>query len=416
MKVISDLHTHSRFAMACSPGITLKGMEETALVKGINLVSTGDFTHPEWLKEIKAQLEEDGTGLPRLKGSDKGTRFIIGTEVSTVFDSGKGKTRKIHSCILVPSMESAEMINDRLSKYGSLSSDGRPTLSMKASELLDVVFSVEKNAFVFPAHAWTPYFGVFGSMSGFDSMKEAYEDQEKHIYALETGLSSDPAMNWRVSALDKYALISNSDFHSLGKMGREANVFDLEELTYDSLISAIKDKDAKRFNSTIEFYPEEGKYHYDGHRECKFSVNPETSVLKACPVCGRKLVNGVLHRVNDLADRPVGFVPKNPIPFVKLVPLREVIADAMRKSAYSTAVEGAYRDLVALDTEFNILMSTDEETIASRSTIEVSQAIANMRSGNITIKPGYAGAFGEVDLLNRTKGKVEKVKQRGLFD
>ena len=417
MRVIADLHTHSRFARACSSRITPSSMEETALVKGINLVSTGDFTHPEWLNEVKAKLEGDGTGLFRLKGSSKGVRFILGTEICTVFTLA-GRARKIHTCVLLPSTESAEAVNDRLSKHGSLASDGRPILSMKAAELLDIVFSSEKNAFVFPAHAWTPYFGVFGSMSGFDSMKEAYEDQERNIHALEMGLSSDPPMNWRVSALDRYTLLSNSDMHSLEKMGREANVFEVDEgkFTYNEIVRAMKEKDGGALKSNLKFYPEEGKYHYDGHRECGFSVNPETSQIMICPVCGRKLVTGVLHRVNDLADRQLGYKRQNAVPFVKLVPLREVIANATRKTVYSAAVENMYKELTTnLGTEFDVLMRANEEDIAKRSTEEVGKAIMNMRSGSITIKPGYAGVFGEIDLLNRTKGRLEMVKQRPLF-
>lgn len=405
MRTISDFHVHSRFAMACSASITLSGLMSASETKGISLLGTGDFTHPEWMNEIKRDLEEHNeTGLYKIKGSKSKVRFVISTEVSTIF-SQNNSVKKIHNIILMPSIESAESLNERLSKYGKLSSDGRPILSMSASELVEIIFQVERNAIVFPAHAWTPYFGVFGSLSGFNSMKDAYEDQEKHIHALETGLSSDSPMNWRISANDKYTLLSNSDMHSLEKLGRSANIFEIDEekLSYNSIINAIKNKDGKVLKKTIQFFPEEGKYHYDGHKDCKFSINPETSSITKCPVCGKKLLTGVLHRINNLADRPSGYVPNNPIPYIKIVPLKEVIADVMKKNTYSVAVGKMYTDLTSIWTEFDILIDVDPKSIAEKSTKEISQAIVNMRNGDITIKPGYAGIFGEIDLLNRSK-------------
>ena len=310
MKVIADFHTHSRFAMACSQNITLNGMEGAAIEKGINLIGTGDFIHGSWLQEIGANLEEDGgNGLFRLKGSKTGVKFILSGEICTIFNAKDRTLKKVHHCVAMPSIDSVKALRDALSKKGILDSDGRPILSMSAAELVEIVFSIDKNALVFPAHAWTPYFGVLGSISGFNSIRDAYEDQEKHIFALETGLSSDPPMNWCVSELDKYTLLSNSDMHSLPKMGREANVFELEEgFDYKTVIGAIHDRNGKKFKGTIEFYPEEGKYHYDGHKNCSFST-PPNSGISACPVCGKKLVVGVLHRVMDLADRELGFRP-----------------------------------------------------------------------------------------------------------
>ncbi len=403
--------------MACSSKITVLGIEQASVQKGINLVGTGDLTHPEWLKELKENLEPAEPGLYKVKGSPGGTRFILSGEVSTVFNKD-GKQRRIHHLMLLPSFEAAYAVNERLSKHGDLMSDGRPQLSMSAAELVEEIFNSEADAFVLPAHAWTPYFGVFGALTGFDSMKEAYEDQEKHIHALESGLSSDPAMNWRLSMIDKYSIISNSDMHSLDKLGREANIFDVEsgKLSYKSITGAMKEKGSGVLKSTIEFYPEEGKYHYDGHRQCGFSVDPEKSQLKKCPVCARSLVIGVLHRINDLADRPPGFVPKGAVPFVKLVPLREVIANATRKGVYSVAVGRTYSDLISsIGTELDILMNANDEDIAAIAGPEISQAIANMRNGNITIKPGYAGVFGEIDLLNRTKREDGTAGQRSLF-
>ena len=408
MRVISDLHVHSRFAMACSGSITLPGMEETALMKGINLVGTGDFTHPEWLKEIKGILEEvEETGTFRIKGSKSDVRFILSSEVCTIFQDRKNLTKKIHHCVLMPSLESVDALNSVLSKYGSLPSDGRPALSMKASELVEAVMGTNQNAFIFPAHAWTPYFGVFGSLSGFDSMKEAYEDQEKHIHALDTGLSSDPAMNWRISALDKYALIGTSDMHSLPKMGRKMSIFELDEMSYNDLINAIKENKPPKFSSTVDFFPEEGKYHFDGHRKCGVSIDPDKQKsITRCPVCGGKLVIGVLHRINSLADRDAGYVPKGRPPFVKVVPLREIIAYVFGKGPISLAVDKIYTSMISqLGTEYNILVNADAQKISDGFGEDIGTAISNMRSGNITIEPGYSGVFGKVDLLNRDKGK-----------
>jgi len=419
MKVIADFHTHSRFAMACSDKITIKGMEESAFAKGINLIGTSDFTHGAWLSEIKSNLEPDKeTRLFRIKGSDTGVRFVLSGEVSTIFTGNDKKVKKIHHIITLPDFDSLGSLREALKGFGNLDSDGRPQLSMSAAHLVEEVFKASKDAFVFPAHAWTPYFGVLGSISGFNSIKEAYEDQEKHIFALETGLSSDPPMNWRISELDKYTLLSNSDMHSLPKLGREANVFEIDEgkLTYDNIIDSIKKRDGKRLKRTIEFYPEEGKYHFDGHKDCKFSVDPTNSTLSVCRVCGKKLVIGVLHRVNDLADRPAGFVPKDSIPYVNLVPLVEVIAYVMRKNTFSPAVESQYNKLLGIGKEFDILTTIDLETIKENSNEEIAKAISNVRENKITIIPGYAGVFGELELLNRKRRPESgESKQKSLF-
>ncbi len=408
MKIISDLHVHSRFARACSPAITLQGMEQTAIEKGINLIGTGDFTHPTWLKEIVLQLEEtDGKGFFCIKGSSSGVKFVLSAEVCTI-SRDHDRVRKIHNCILMPSLDSVASMNEMLAKHADLSSDGRSIISISAAELVDMAIRADRDAFVFPAHAWTPYFGVFGAISGFDSMKEAYEDQEKHIYALEMGLSSDSPMNWRLSALDKYALISTSDMHSLPKIGRELTTFDLEDVSYRSMLNSIKEKDNRRFTGTVEFFPEEGKYHFDGHRQCHVSIDPNKQKgMTKCPKCGGKLVIGVLHRVNDLADRDPGYVAKWRPPFVKAVPLLEVVAYVMKKSTYSTLAVNTYDEMVrSLGTEYEILVSMDINRIADKFGEEISTAIKNMRDSNVTIEPGYDGVFGKVDLLNRDRGKV----------
>jgi len=408
---------HSRFSRACSNDITIKSMESTAVEKGINLLATGDFINASWLSEMRQNLEEDrDTKLFKVKGSSSSVRFMIGGELSTIYEYEK-KVRKVHHCVFVRSFDAAEQLREALAKKGNLDSDGRPTLMMSSAELVETAISIDNNAFIFPAHAWTPYFGVLGSISGFDSIEDAYEDQAKRIHALETGLSSDPEMNWRLSKLDKYALISNSDMHSLPKMGREANVFDLDRLTYDKAIRAIKEKDIKHFKYTIEYYPEEGKYHYDGHRQCNYSSNPETQKSDICPVCGKKLVIGVLHRVNELADRPHGFVPENAIPFKKVVPLIEVIAYVLRKSSYSNAVKELYESMIAkLGNEFFILLDASIESIESASNPDIARAIGNIRSGNINIEAGYDGVFGRIDLLGRDEHKEFVNKQKSLFD
>ncbi len=422
MEVVADLHIHSRYAMACSSRITLEVLEAAALEKGINLISTGDFTHPDWLAEIKRTLEPVGdSGLFKIKGSVSKVRFVLGSEVSTIFTGRDNTVKKIHNCMLMPSIESVDALNAELSRFGSLRSDGRPALSMSAAELVEKAFGADKNAFVFPAHAWTPYFGVFGAFSGFDSMKEAYQDQEKHIHALETGLSSDPKMNWRVSALDKYALISNSDMHSPEKMGREANVLEIkdDEIRYSSVIKAITDRESRSFKQTIEFYPEEGKYHYDGHRQCNFSVDPDTNKLTKCPVCGKRLVIGVLHRVNDLADRPVGYTPAWAVPYVHMVPLREVIAYVLKKTTYSPVVNSTYDSMIAaLGSEFGILGAVDIEKIGELSNDLIADAIRNIRDETIRITPGYDGVFGKLDLIdNKGVGAVgRKKKQRSMSE
>jgi uncharacterized protein (TIGR00375 family) len=417
MQVIADLHTHSRFARACSAQITIGTMASTAKSKGIGLLSTGDILHPEWLKEVKRDLEDGGNGLSYPRNGDRSVAFVLGVEVCTI-SQHKGAAKKVHHCILLPRIESAEALADALKRYGNMQSDGRPILMMSSAELVEKLFSVEQNAFVFPAHAWTPYYGVLGSISGFNSIKDAYEDQEQRVHALETGLSSSPDMNWRVSALDRYALVSGSDMHSLGNMGREACVFEMPAPSYNDMIKAIQDKDAGRFKRTVEFYPEEGKYHYDGHRECSFSVNPASGITR-CGVCGKPLVIGVLHRVNDLADRPVGFVPKNSIPFISSVPLSEVLAYVLRKTKYSVAVGEMYNKLVeAFGTEMNVLTEASAESIREVANEDVAQAIENVRSGRIRMEPGYAGVYGKLDLLSRnrsTRGTIS-TRQRSLFD
>ncbi|MEM3228442.1 MAG: endonuclease Q family protein, partial [Candidatus Micrarchaeaceae archaeon] len=412
------MHVHSRYSRACSQNIDLQSMAYTAAQKGISILGTGDFTHPLWLREIKNNLKEREEGLYAYRDGSQNTRFVLSVEVSNVFDVG-GKTRKIHNCILVDSIEVVEQANDVLSKFGDLSVDGRPTLKMSAAELVEIMHGISENAFVFPAHAWTPFYGVLGSISGFDSIEDAYGDQAARIHALETGLSSDPPMNWRLSKLDRYALVSNSDAHSLPNLGREANVFEIEreKLSYSEIISAIKSKDKKRFKMTIEFYPEEGKYHFDGHRNCNVSLSPEESLKynNICPVCGKRLVIGVMHRVEDLADRPAGYIPKDAVPYVHAVPLKEAIAYVLKKSKFSAAVDKIYEELIKkFGSEFGVILNAPIESIAKVDS-GLATAIENMRTGHVNLIPGYDGVFGIVDIMNRIK-KPRRGMQNTLPD
>jgi uncharacterized protein (TIGR00375 family) len=378
-------------------------------------VGTGDFTHPIWLKEIKDNLEEAEPGLLKLKNSNSETRFILTTEVSCVYFK-KGKQRKIHLILFSPSIELCEKINNRLNLFGNLNSDGRPTLSLDAKELLKIVLDVSENCLVVPAHMWTPWYSLFGSKSGFDSIEECFEDYSKYIFAGETGLSSDPPMNWRLSALDKITLISCSDAHSLPKIGREANVFDCE-LSYFEIVKAIKEKDRNKFLYTIEFYPEEGKYHYDGHRNCGVSLSPkETKKYNGiCPVCKKPLTVGVLNRVEQLADRPEGFKPENAIPFKSLIPLSEIIADVLGKSEGSVEVEKEYYKLIEkFENEFNVLINASRSDLEAVTLPEIAEGIIRAREGKVFIEPGYDGVYGKIKIFQKEEQK-SVLRQGTLF-
>lgn len=365
-------------------------------IKGISVIGTGDFTHPLWIKELKEKLEPSGNGLLRLKkrhsteGSD--VLFMLTAEVSSIY-SKNGRVRKVHSIILVPGFKEAEFINKNLSKIGNLSSDGRPILGLDPMRLLKIVLDASPDAMLIPAHAWTPHFSVFGAESGFDSLYECFEDLTPYIYAIETGLSSDPPMNRRLSDLDHLNLISNSDAHSPSKIGREANIFETEP-SYFAMIKALRT--GVGFGGTIEFYPEEGKYHLDGHRNCNVRMTPEETLRHncICPVCGRRLTIGVLHRVEALADR------KTPIeikPFRYIIPLEEIIASIIGKGTGTKTVINEYLKLVkTFGSEFNVLIDTTFEDIARVSSMPIAQAVLNMRSGNVVISAGYDGVYGKI--------------------
>jgi len=426
MQFIADLHIHSKYSRAVSKNMVLEELDRWADDKGILVMGTGDFTHPAWFKEIKEKLEPAESGLFKLKphlkketlkGSLAETRFMLSVEISCIYSRG-GKTRRVHHIVLVPDLETAEKINTQLSWIGNIGSDGRPILGLDSEELAKIVFNTNSEAVIVPAHAWTPWFSVFGSMSGFDSLEECFGKYTDKIFAVETGLSSDPPMNWRVPALDKIALISNSDSHSLQRIGREANVFDTE-LSYKGIMDAIKSRDPKRFLYTIEFFPEEGKYHYDGHRACGVVMSPsETKKNKdLCPKCGKKLTIGVVYRVAQLAapNRPEGYRDAERVPYKNLVTLDSIIGEALDVGKAAKSVMKEYEKLIkAFNSEFNILMSVPAKEIAAVSKPEIAEGVKRMREGKLTIKPGYDGEFGVIKIFSEEdRKKIES--QTSLF-
>lgn len=415
MRFIADFHIHSKYSRATSKSADLENFSDAAKRKGITVLGTGDFTHPEWFMEIKNKLEPAEDGLFRLKKSKKETRFILSAEISCIY-SKKGSVRKIHVVLIVPSIETAEKINTQLGWIGNLKSDGRPILGLDAKELLKIVLDASPESLVIPAHAWTPWFSIFGSKSGFDSIEECFEELSPYIYAIETGLSSDPSMNWRISKLDKITLISNSDAHSPPKLGREANVFETE-LSYKEIFGAIKNKDKSKFIYTIEFFPEEGKYHLDGHRFCNVRLLPEESKKynNVCPKCGKVLTLGVLHRVAKLADRNLGFMPENAIPYKSLIPLEEIIAETIGQSTGTKEVLKEYQNLIdKIGNEFTILMDASEAELKTATLPEIVQSIIKMREGKIYIDPGYDGVFGKVKIFEEA-GNPKIISQKTLF-
>ena len=403
MRFIADLHLHSRYSRATSKDMRLETLERFGRLKGIHLLGTGDFTHPTYLLEMKSQLVQAEEGLYTLKTERNGTRFMLTTEVGNIY-SQKGKTnRRIHTLIFAPSFEVVEKLNTRLGRMGKLSSDGRPILGFPAKDLVKLVLDCSPDCLLVPAHAWTPWYSVFGANSGFDSLNECFEEQAPYISAIETGLSSDPQMNWRLSSLDGISLISNSDVHSPDNLGREANIFACN-LDYYEIVETIKTRDAHRFISTIEFLPEEGKYHFDGHRNCNILFSPKETRARSgiCPACGRRLTIGVMNRVEQLADRPPGFKPPGAIPAIHLVPLREIIADAMGVGVKSVAVDKEYIRMVEKGgSEFNILLESSEEELQRLTSPRIADGIMKVRRGEIEIVPGYDGVFGTIRIFDR---------------
>ena len=409
MKMIADLHIHSRFSMATSKEGTPENLDFWARKKGISLIGTGDFTHPVWREELKERLVSEGNGLYRLRDEyvkeesrkfpEEGTRFVVSGEISSIYKKN-GKTRKVHNVILLPGLEAADAMAQRLEKIGNIHSDGRPILGLDSHDLLEMMLDVCPEGILIPAHIWTPHFSVLGAKSGFDSVEECFEELAPYIHALETGLSSDPAMNWRISKLDRYQLVSNSDAHSPSKLGREANLLDID-CSYEGLYRAIQTGEG--LEGTVEFFPEEGKYHFDGHRKCGVSLSPvEAERLGGiCPVCGKKLTMGVDHRVEQLADRAEGFVKKDGKKYESLVPLPEVISTCMGYSAASKKVQGCFEQMIqTLGTEFDILRNVPSEDIKSCAGERIAEGIENVRTGNVKRIPGYDGEYGKIELFD----------------
>lgn len=429
MKIIADLHIHSKYSRAVSQSMEPGTLSIFARRKGINLVGTGDFTHPGWLKELKEKLEEGEEGLfrlsPKLKtqSSKSDVRFLLSAEISCIY-SKNGKTRKIHLVVLAPNFETVEKINAQLSWSGNLSSDGRPILGMDAKEVAKIVLESDPRCLVIPAHVWTPWFSLFGSMSGFDSIEECFEELTPQIHAIETGLSSDPAMNWRLSLLDDVTILSNSDAHSPAKLGREANVFEIEKekLSYQEIIDIIKENDKKKFLFTIEFYPEEGKYHFDGHRKCDVCFSPEETKKhnSICPKCGSPLTVGVMNRVDSLADRDE---PKRElrVPFESLIPLEEIIADVFDVGVGSKSVKEEYQRITDGFPEIEALLDVSEGELEKVTNSEIVKGIIDARKGKVTKIPGYDGVFGVISVTGKKERKAKKKKviqekqQMGLF-
>ena len=409
MKMIADLHIHSRFSMATSKEGTPENLDFWARKKGISLIGTGDFTHPVWREELKERLVSEGNGLYRLRDAyvkeesrkfpGEGTRFVASGEISSIYKKN-GKTRKVHNVILLPSLEAADAMAQRLEKIGNIHSDGRPILGLDSHDLLEMMLDVCPEGILIPAHIWTPHFSVLGAKSGFDSVEECFEELAPYIHALETGLSSDPAMNWRISKLDRYQLVSNSDAHSPSKLGREANLLDID-CSYEGLYRAIQTGEG--LEGTVEFFPEEGKYHFDVHRKCGVSLSPvEAERLGGiCPVCGKKLTMGVDHRVEQLADRAEGFVKKDGKKYESLVPLPEVISACMGYSTASKKVQGCFEQMIqTLGTEFDILRNVPSEDIKSCAGERIAEGIENVRTGNVKRIPGYDGEYGKIELFD----------------
>jgi len=414
MKIFADLHIHGPYSRATSKNTTIETLEKHARIKGINLLGTGDFTHPKWLSQLKNSLEEDGSGILK---TDTGFRFMLTTEVSNIYSQG-GRLRKVHNVIHAPDFETADQINEFLGRHGKLDSDGRPVFGgMSCAELVEGLVSITPRIAVVPAHIWTPWFGILGSKSGFDSIEECFQDQTRHIFALETGLSSDPPMNWRLSSLDKYALVSNSDAHSYWpwRIGREANVFELDRITYDAIMETIKKKDSKHFLYTIEVDPSYGKYHLDGHRECGVRLTPAESRRHSsiCPVCRKPLTVGVLNRVEELADRPDGFRPEDAVPFKSLLPLTEILSSVTGiKQLQSKKIWSVYSRLVShFGSELNVLLDAPESEIEDISGKETAKTVLSIRNGMIDVEPGYDGVYGR---LSEGTVKMKKTPQKRI--
>lgn len=449
MKIVADLHLHSKYSRAVSFNMTLENMAIWAAKKGINILATSDWTHPLWFVELSQKLEEDGSGLLKLKTTgyslqsteqseisnsvvsrqsalDKQeVRFLLSCEISSIY-SQEGKVRRIHNLIFVPILETANKINKELQTRGAnLRADGRPIIGLSSKNLAELVLEIDERALIIPAHIWTPWFSLYGSNSGFDSIDQCFGDMSKYIYGIETGLSSDPAMNWRIAELDSRTILSFSDAHSLPKMAREATVFELEDVNYDCLYKAIRSSSEigkNRVAFTIEFFPEEGKYHFTGHRNCNVSYSPKDTNGKLCPVCGKPLTIGVMQRIEDLATRSEQdvVIAKDDLGFVKsqslnrpaykmLVPLIEILAEALSAGQNTKTVLDEYDKLInSFGSELSVLIKTPLGELEKITNNRVVEAILKVRNGEIVIEPGFDGVFGTVKIWQDDKGVVKE--------
>lgn len=425
MRFIVDFHVHSHYSRATSKEMNIVSLTKWGQLKGIHVIGTGDFTHPRWFEELQEKLEPAEAGLFRLKpqyGDEiqsqvyascrNPMRFLLTVEISMIYKKN-GRVRKMHALVFAPSFEAAGRLNAELQKIGNLKADGRPILGLDAKKLLEIILAISPDCLFVPAHAWTPHFSVFGSQSGFDTLEEAFEELTPYVYALETGLSSDPTMNARLSQLHRLPFISNSDAHSAGKLGREANIFNTD-YSYFSMMEALKTNDLKAFESTIEFFPEEGKYHLDGHRTCQVRMEPaETKRRKGlCPKCGKKVTIGVLHRVDDLADT----TGKKVRPFRSIIPLPEIIGEVEEFGVSSKRVQTTYHHLLSnLGDEFKILLEVPLGDIEKCTSSLLAEAVRRMRAGEVHIQGGYDGEYGTIKIFEPEERGEFGGKQKSLF-
>ena len=417
MQIITDLHIHSKYSRAVSKHMEIPTIDEWAKLKGIKLMGTSDFTHPAWFTHLKETLEEAEDGLYKLKNQDSPTRFMLSSELSCIYKKND-KCRRIHIVVLAKSLASVKKINAALNVRFNLKSDGRPILGIDVKDLSKLIFDIDPDTIIIPAHIWTPWFSLFGSESGYDSFEECFEELSDKIPAIETGLSSDPPMNWRLSQLDNKTIVSFSDAHSPANLGREATVFDLEKLSYQNIADALFQKSSKNsIAHTIEFFPEEGKYHYDGHRVCDITFEPKETLKHKfiCPKCGKPLTVGVMHRVEKLADCDDTSRPKNRPPFKSIIPLQEIISDAVGVGKASKKVQTEYHNLTSQIDEFTLLLKTPYDQIAKLTEPRIVEGIKRTREGQVNIQPGYDGVFGVISLFTEKEKAKATVSQKSLF-
>ena len=424
MPFVADLHIHSHYSRSTSKLMNIEALHRWAQLKGIAVLGTGDFTHPQWFAELREKLEPAEPGLFRLKkefakkqqedvpeSCRADVRFMLSAEISCIYSKDK-RTRKVHNLVYCPDFASAARVNAKLGKIGNLASDGRPILGLDSRHLLEIALEAGEENFFVPAHAWTPHFSIFGAFSGFHSLEDCFGDLAGHIHAIETGLSSDPPMNWRLSQLDNIALISNSDAHSPAKLAREANVLEAD-MSYAGIVNTIIGNDPETFLCTLEFFPEEGKYHVDGHRKCGVRLTPKETLMHdgRCPECGRKITVGVSARVETMADREPEDVPPGRVPFESLVPLQEIVSELVSVGVNSKKVQGIYFNLLeTLGNELYILRHAPLEDLAQQEPPLLAEAVRRMRARDIHIEPGYDGEYGTVQIFK--PGEIETLKNQ----